>query len=156
MVDRRRLAHVLAGPLAGLAGQLLLLAALAATAGLGAAGWLAGIAGGPAVDAALGRALLRDRAARLGPAGWITLARASLAVGVAALTADSFDADAPAALLVALATAALVLDYADGRIARRTGTDVGAGRPLRRRGGRVPDPGAVGLPRTRPTAGGCC
>ena len=127
MVDRRRLAHVLAGPLAGLAGQLLLLAALAATTGLGVAGWLAGIAGGLAVDAALGRALIRDRGARLGPAGGITLARASLAVGVAALTADSFAADVPAALLVSLATAALVLDYADGRIARRTGTESALG-----------------------------
>src|SRR6476469_5725064 len=113
MVDRRRLAHVLAGPLAGLAGQLLLLAALAATTGLGVAGWLAGIAGGLAGDAALGRALIRDRGARLRPACGITVARASRAVGVAALSADSFGADVRAAMLVSLATAALVLDYAD-------------------------------------------
>ena len=52
----------------------------------------------------------------------MTLARATLAVGVAALTADSFDHDTPVATLVALATVALVLDYVDGWVARRTGT----------------------------------
>jgi len=57
-----------------------------------------------------------------GPASWVTLARATLAVGVAALVAGSFAHDAPAALLVTLASVALVLDAIDGAVARRTGT----------------------------------
>ena len=52
----------------------------------------------------------------------MTLTRATLAVGVAALAADSFDRARPVATLVALASVALVLDFVDGRVARRTGT----------------------------------
>ncbi|MDP9346844.1 MAG: CDP-alcohol phosphatidyltransferase family protein, partial [Actinomycetota bacterium] len=51
-----------------------------------------------------------------------TLARATLAVGVAALAADSFTRDTPVALLVTLAAVALALDAVDGWVARRTGT----------------------------------
>jgi phosphatidylglycerophosphate synthase len=57
-----------------------------------------------------------------GPASWVTLARATLAVGVATLAADSFTHDTPVALLVTLAAVALGLDAADGWVARRTGT----------------------------------
>src|SRR5205814_700722 len=99
---------------------LVLLTTLAATVGLGRAGWVVGATCGVIVDAALARSLLRDRSERLGPAGWVTLARATLAVGVAALTADSFEQDAHVTTLVALATLALALDFVDGRIARRT------------------------------------
>jgi phosphatidylglycerophosphate synthase len=59
---------------------------------------------------------------RLGPADWVTLARATLAIGVAALIADSFAAPEPVALLVSLAAVALVLDAVDGWVARRTRT----------------------------------
>ena len=52
----------------------------------------------------------------------MTLARAVLACGVAALTVDSLGGQAPAAILVALSTVALVLDGVDGRVARRTDT----------------------------------
>ena len=62
-----------------------------------------------------------------GPASWVTLARAVLAVGVAALAADSFMRDTPVALLVALASVALVLDAVDGWVARRTGTATALG-----------------------------
>jgi phosphatidylglycerophosphate synthase len=110
------------GPVVGLAAQVLLLAALAATAGLGLAGWLVGLACGVAMDAALAHSLHRNRSQRIGPAGWVTLVRATLAVGVAALAADSFGGSAQAAPLVALAAAALALDYVDGHVARRTGT----------------------------------
>ena len=72
--------------------------------------------------AALARGLARYGCERLGPADWVTLARATLAVGVAALVADSFDRPAPVALLVTLTTVALVLDAVDGWIVRRTGT----------------------------------
>jgi phosphatidylglycerophosphate synthase len=73
----------------------------------------------------LARALLL--AERLGPASWVTLARAMLAVGVAGLAAHSLTGDTPVALLVALASVALVLDAVDGWVARRTGTATAAG-----------------------------
>jgi phosphatidylglycerophosphate synthase len=60
--------------------------------------------------------------ARLGPASQVTLARATLAVGVAALAAASYTREIPVALLVAFAAGALVLDAVDGWVARRTGT----------------------------------
>ncbi len=57
----------------------------------------------------------------------MTLARATLAVGVAVLVADSFAHDTPVALLVTLATVALALDAVDGWVARRTGTESALG-----------------------------
>jgi phosphatidylglycerophosphate synthase len=110
------------GPATGLLAQLLLLAVLAGTAGLGEPGWLVGIACAGTMAAALTRGLARRPGERLGPASWLTLARATLAVGVAALTADSFAHRTPVALLVTLAAVALALDAADGWLARRTGT----------------------------------
>ena len=71
------------------------------------------------------------RSDRLGPADWVTLARATLAVGVAALTADSFDQPAPVTMLVTLAALALALDAVDGWVARRN-DNVDVGRALRR------------------------
>ena len=60
---------------------------------------------------------------RFGPADWVTLTRAVLACGVAALTAASFVAGrAQVTALVATATVALLLDWVDGQVARRTGT----------------------------------
>ncbi|HEX5195570.1 MAG TPA: hypothetical protein VFW26_00005, partial [Gaiellales bacterium] len=99
------------GPLIGLAAQVMLLVALAATVGLGVEGWFVGLACGLAMDAALAHNLLRNRSERIGPAGWVTLVRATLAVGVAALAADSFGNSAQVVPLVALAAAALALDY---------------------------------------------
>jgi phosphatidylglycerophosphate synthase len=110
-----------AGPAIGLIAQVLLLATLAGTAGLGAAGWVAGVACAVTMAAALARGLARNPREPLGPASWLTLARATLAVGVAALAADSFAHDTPVALLVTLATVALALDLLDGWVARRTG-----------------------------------
>ncbi len=110
------------GPVSGLVGQVLLLTALAATVGLGPAGWSVGLASAVLVDAALAHGLIRGPTERLGPAGWVTLARATLALGVAALVADSFVRGVSVALLVGLAAVALALDYVDGEVARRTGT----------------------------------
>jgi phosphatidylglycerophosphate synthase len=111
-----------AGPATGLIAQVLLLAAFA-----GRTGWVVGVACGIVTNAALGRGLARYRINRLGPADWVTLARATLAVGVAALTADSFDEPVPVALLVMLAAVALVLDAVDGWVARRTRTAAALG-----------------------------
>jgi phosphatidylglycerophosphate synthase len=122
MFEHGALLRATPGPLAGLAAQLLLLAALAQTAGLGRAGWAVGVGSALILDTALARALWHDPDARLGPAGWVTLTRATLAVGVAALTASSFEQDAAVAALVALASVALALDLVDGQVARRTNT----------------------------------
>ena len=70
----------------------------------------------------LTRALNRSGRAALGQADRVTLLRATLVGGVAALTVDSFARPAPVAVLVVLATVALGLDAVDGRVARRTGT----------------------------------
>ncbi len=110
------------GPAVGLAGQAAALVALAWTVGLGGAGWLAGLGFGLVTCAALTRGLRRAGAAALGPADRVTLARATLVGAVAALTADSFERDAPVGALVALASVALLLDAVDGAVARRTGT----------------------------------
>jgi phosphatidylglycerophosphate synthase len=110
------------GPLAGLIAQALLLVVLARTVGLGAAAWIVGVACGVLANAALARGVARYGHDRPGPADWVTLARGSLAVGVAALTADSFDHAAEVGLLVTLTAVALALDAVDGWIVRRTGT----------------------------------
>jgi phosphatidylglycerophosphate synthase len=115
-----RAAH--AGPVTGLIASALLLAALAGTVGLGGAGWTVGVTSGAVVNAALARGLSRHGTERLGAADWVTLTRATLAVGVAALVADSFAASVPVALLVTLTVVALTLDAVDGWIVRRTGT----------------------------------
>jgi len=114
--------RVQAGPLAGFAGLLALLATLSATAGLGAVGWAIGVLCGALLSVTLGAALVRHDAPGIGPAGRVTLVRAELACAVAALTADSFVRPAPVATLVTLTAVALMLDAVDGWVARRTGT----------------------------------
>jgi phosphatidylglycerophosphate synthase len=116
-----------AGPAIGLIAQVLLLAVLAETAGLGAAGWVVGVACAVIMAAALARGVARNPRDRLGPASCVTAARATLSVGVAALVADSFTHNPPVALLVMLAAVALALDLVDGWLARRTGTESALG-----------------------------
>jgi phosphatidylglycerophosphate synthase len=108
------------GPLTGLIVQVLLLTALAGTVGLGTAGWVVGLACAFVIEAWLANGLSRHRSDRLQAADWVTLARASLAVGVAALVADSFVGPPPVTVLVAIAGVALALDFVDGWVARRT------------------------------------
>jgi phosphatidylglycerophosphate synthase len=121
-----------AGPMTGLIAQVLLFAALAGTlgpdgVGLRPVGWVVGITCGVITNAALAGGLSRYRADRLTLADWVTLARATLAVGVAALIADSFDQPSPATLLVSLTALALALDAVDGYVARRTRTTAALG-----------------------------
>jgi phosphatidylglycerophosphate synthase len=106
----------------GLIVQVALLALLAATVGLGIAGWVAGIAFGAVTCAALIGGLQRSGDGTLGPADRVTLTRATLVGGVTALAVDSFERPVPVVLLVVLAIVALVLDAVDGVVARRTGT----------------------------------
>ena len=126
-MNLRTMRAAVTAPAAGLVAQVLLLAVLAGNPGLGAAGEIIGIACAVTIAAALARGLARGPGGRLGPASWVTLARATLAVGVAALAADSFTHDTPVALLVTLAAIALALDAADGWVARRTGTATALG-----------------------------
>jgi phosphatidylglycerophosphate synthase len=115
------------GPATGLLAQVLLLAVLVENAGLRAAGWIVGTVCAVTMAVALARGLARSSGDRLGPASWVTLARATLALGVVALAADSFTNDTPVALLVTLAGVALVLDAVDGWVARRTGMTTALG-----------------------------
>ncbi len=112
---------VQAGPATGLIAQALLLAAIAGSVGLSGAGWVVGVGCAVIINVALARGLSRLGTDQLSPADWVTLARASLAVGVAALVADSFEHPAHVTLLVTLAVVALVLDRVDGWVVRRTG-----------------------------------
>jgi phosphatidylglycerophosphate synthase len=116
-----------AGPLTGLIVQVVLLAALAGTVGLSADGWIVGFTCAVIIDAALARGLSRHGSDRLEAADWVTLARASLAVGVAALVADSFAHRAPVTALVSITALALALDFVDGWVARRARTTVTLG-----------------------------
>jgi phosphatidylglycerophosphate synthase len=106
----------------GLIAQLVLLATLTGTVGLRGPGWVVGITCGVIMNIALAYGLTRFGADALGPADRVTLTRATLVCGVAALTADSFTRPAPVPTLVALTVVALVLDGVDGWVARRTET----------------------------------
>lgn len=110
------------GPVTGLIVQLALLCALAVTVGLSVSGWIVGIACAIGTGAALTRGLVSYGTHGLGPADWVTLTRATLACGVAALTVDSFGRPTPTTTLVGLAIVAIILDGVDGWVARRTGT----------------------------------
>ena len=110
------------GLISAMTAELLLLAALAVTVGLSTTGWAVGIASCVITNAALAVGFAHYRSDRLGPAEWVTLTRATLAVGIAALVADSFEQPASVTTLVTLSFLALALDAVDGYVARRTGT----------------------------------
>ena len=98
----------------GLAAQAVALAALRA----GPWGWLAGMVFGTVMSVALAVGLARTGARSLGPANLVTLGRAALTGGVTALVVE----DRGAALVVAVASVALAMDFVDGQVARRTDT----------------------------------
>ncbi|MEO5708754.1 MAG: CDP-alcohol phosphatidyltransferase family protein [Nocardioidaceae bacterium] len=114
-----RVPSVQRGPLIGLLSQVLVLCALDATLGLDRRGWAVGLTCGGAVCLTVTVALVRYGRDRLGPADRVTLARAILAGGVAALVVGG---QSGATGLVAVASATLVLDRVDGEVARRTHT----------------------------------
>jgi phosphatidylglycerophosphate synthase len=110
----------------GLVVALLALVALLAALPAGVPGWTVGLACGAGLAAAAAAAAATTRVAALGPADLVTVARATLACGIAALVADAFvpgTAVGPSSGTVAgLAAVALALDWVDGRVARSTGT----------------------------------
>jgi phosphatidylglycerophosphate synthase len=112
------------------AGQLLVLAALTATVGLGSAGWVAGCTYAAVVGFLLAAGPVPRRAAAAGPANRVTLTRATLVGGVTALIAQQIvdelagmtASPVRTAVLLVLASVALALDLVDGWVARRTDT----------------------------------
>lgn len=106
------------GTVVGMAGAALLLSAIAAILGLGPAGWLIGLACAAMINVLLARGLRRAGIDRLRLPNRITLGRATLVAGVAALVADATLGPAHSSAVVALATVALVLDAVDGWVAR--------------------------------------
>ena len=102
-------------------GLVVLLAVLTRTDGIGVAAWTAGLACAAALAVATARRASADGIDAFGPADLVTLTRATLACGVAALVAGSWRTDV-ADVLVPLCVVALVLDFVDGRVARRTST----------------------------------
>ncbi|MDK1476865.1 CDP-alcohol phosphatidyltransferase family protein [Streptomyces sp. 549] len=114
--------------LAGAGAQLALLMLLDVTAGLGAAGWLAGAVFTAVTWSLLTRALhAASSPGPFGPANAVTLARTVLIGGVTALVVESFASGPPSVALVALTSVALILDAVDGRVARGTGTESALG-----------------------------
>jgi phosphatidylglycerophosphate synthase len=109
-------------PLLGLAGQVVLLLALALTVGLAGPGWAVGLLVGVGTALALAIGQVRSGTAALGPADHITLVRAVLTGGVAALVAEASVGPPAVGILVALGAVGVVLDGVDGRVARHTGT----------------------------------
>ena len=100
----------------------LLLTTLSLTTGLSIAGWVVGLAVGWTATALLAVGRVRSGEPVIQPPDWITLVRALLTAGVAALVADSFVRPAHVTTLVVLATVSIALDAVDGQVARRTGT----------------------------------
>ena len=107
---------------AGAAAQFLVFAAIAATAGLSAGGWLAGTAYGLVLCGALAAGMRRAGMRAMGPANAVTFARALMVGGVTAMVVSSFSRPVHLAGLVVLVGVALALDGVDGQVARRTGS----------------------------------
>jgi phosphatidylglycerophosphate synthase len=109
-------------PAAGILALVALLAVLSSTVTLSPSAWVPGLLWGLGTIGVMAASLARSGATRMGAANVVTLIRAILVAGVAAVVADSFVRPTPVLALVALATLALLLDAVDGRVARRTGT----------------------------------
>ena len=103
------------------------LGVVSATAGLDAVGWITGLVIGSAAAALLVAVRARSDQPAIHPADWVTLIRALLIAAVAGLVADSFGRPVPVTALVTLSAVALVLDAADGQVARRTDTATALG-----------------------------
>jgi phosphatidylglycerophosphate synthase len=115
------------GPMTGLAAQLTLLVALAATLGLTPAGLVAGALYGLVLCGLLAAGLQRAEMTRMGAANVVTFSRAILVGGVTALVVTSFAHPVSTPALVVVAGLALALDGVDGQVARRTGCTTALG-----------------------------
>src|SRR6516162_3796549 len=122
LADKGLLPTIRLATILGMLATAALLGIVSATAGLGVAGWIAGLATGSAATALLVTARMRSDQPAIHPADWVTLTRALLIAGVAALVADSFVRPVSITALVTISAVALALDAVDGQVARRTGT----------------------------------
>jgi phosphatidylglycerophosphate synthase len=107
--------------------QVLLLGVLGQTVGLAPLGWVAGVLYGLATFALLSYAMQRTGRASLGPADRVTMGRGVLVGGVLALVVDRVGQGVPTTVVVTFAAVALALDFVDGQVARRTGTESSMG-----------------------------
>src|SRR3712207_934101 len=89
VIARPVVAMPVGAPAVGLLVQALVLVALAATVGLGGAGWLAGAGYAVGVWLVVSQGLRRSGLLSFGAANYVTLLRASLTCGVVALVAES-------------------------------------------------------------------
>ncbi len=105
----------------GIGGLAVLLAALDLAGDVSRAGWVVGLGCAGVLGLLVVRGVGLAGRDHLLPADVVTLTRALLACGVAALTVEALPAPPPATLLV-VTLPALALDAVDGRVARRTGT----------------------------------
>ena len=110
------------GPQIGLFVQAVVLACVSVTVGLSLSAWIVGMAYGLVTVAGLARGLARSGAKRIGSANRVTLVRATLVGAIAGLVVQSFTAQVSVPMLIGLSTVALLLDAADGQVARRTGS----------------------------------
>ena len=107
----------------GLAVHVAVLGVLLVPLDVGAAAIVVGLACGLVLTLAAARCAETEGARTLGPADLVTLARAVLACGVAALVAEALATGADVVrALVPITAVALALDFVDGRVARHTGT----------------------------------
>jgi phosphatidylglycerophosphate synthase len=104
-----------------------LVLALSLTVGLDLSGWVVGLAAGWTTTALMTVARARSERPEFLPADWVTLTRAVIAAGAAAIVAGSVRSAPPVGVLVSLASVALALDFVDGQVARRTGTATALG-----------------------------
>jgi phosphatidylglycerophosphate synthase len=106
----------------GLAACIVGVGALLAALDVGPAAWCVGLVCAVVLAVAAGRRAAVDGVVAFGPADLVTLTRATLACVVAGLVAEVFAGRDDVGTLVAITVVALVLDFVDGRVARRTGT----------------------------------
>lgn len=111
------------GLVTGLVSVVVLLAVLGIAPGTGSSGWIVGLVCACVLAVSAARRAGVDQVVTLGPADLVTMTRAVLACGVAALVAESLVTSTEVGgALVPLAVVALALDFVDGRVARRTRT----------------------------------
>jgi phosphatidylglycerophosphate synthase len=115
-----RTVHV--GPTTVLPAAAALLLALLVTSGLDARALAVGALVALGTWLLVSRGVRREGLARLGLANSVTLVRAVLTAGIAALVVQSWSATVPRTLVVALAAVALATDLVDGQLARTRGT----------------------------------
>lgn len=119
--------RVWVGAISSLVGASALFGLLAATVGLTAAGWAIGFAYAVTVGVLVARGLAASGDVSLGTANAVTLTRSTIVAGVTAMVTTAVQRPAATVTIVTLAALALALDFCDGWVARRTGSESALG-----------------------------